>query len=634
MKNIEIFQKSKREFQSRERVKFPEHCRAGICITVQEVNNLLEKNNSQIQTFICFSPQATAACKLKNLPYFNIEEFYDSGIFLELDETMLQYQKNVFIQLDWFLQEKIKEFKHFDFTPAENYSFFLKVLCDMVFRACIGLSHLMTVPGLSHVYFFPSSATKIDPTLFIGLDVYRKCLPIFCERYGIEYTICEVSGDERNHLKNPVRQFVGTCRRKLKNSISRLRTCHSQYLVFKPGYDVDEVIEIFQKNRFPVVTLESITDRRKTKSEFKKILNKLQPLKKDVFDIFQKNNFFTWAGVDCFSVILPYLNFWYEVVIPQMYASFVVARDLFKRHRPSGIFLFSPWEVHDFGVLHAAKFLGIPRILYQHGGFEGICEYTCYDLTELRQCDYRFVYGNGVADYFNERKNKMNEKSAELVPVGSARLDRLRMKMFDERHIRGKIGIPDNKTVVCYIPTSYQYHWYMCREAYLSCSYFEFLYQLCDIFSKFPNIQFVYKPFPEFPEDPMAEMLALRVKNCKVVKDISVPEIISSSNAVIIDIPSTALLEAMLTDRPLLVFADSRFITLLDKARQLLKKRAIVAEKPEDFYSRMTEFLSSIPEVLKRPDCSFVKEYGTYLDDGKSAERAFNKIMEIINNYG
>jgi len=26
--------------------------------------------------------------------------------------------------------------------------------------------------------------------------------------------------------------------------------------------------------------------------------------------------------------------------------------------------------------------------------------------------------------------------------------------------------------------------------------------------------------------------------------------------------------------------------------------------------------------------------YGTYLDDGKSAERAFNKILEIIKNNG
>ncbi|MGB9643268.1 MAG: hypothetical protein ACPL3Q_08755, partial [Candidatus Ratteibacteria bacterium] len=599
MKDIEIYKKSKIAFPSRERIKLAKNSRVGICITEQEVNNLLEKSNLQIEVFICFSPQATAACKLKNLPYFHIEEFYDSEIFLILDETMLQYQKNFFVHLDSFFQEKIEEFKHFDFTPAQDYSFFLKVLCDMVFRACVSLSNLMIAPGLSHVYFFPSTKEKIDSTLFIGLDVYRKCLPAFCENYGIKYTICEFSRTERNYIENPVRQFLLTCRRKLKNFVSRLKAYHSHYVVFKSGYDVDDVIEIFRKNRFPVVTLESITDRRKTKSEFKKILNKLQPLKKDVFDIFQRNNFFTWTGVDCFSVIFPYLNFWYEVVIPEMYASFIVSRDLFKRRRPSAIFLFSPWEVHDFGVLHAAKNLSIPRILYQHGGFEGICEYTCYDITELRQCDFRFVYGKGVANYFNERKNKVHGKSAKLVPVGSARLDRLRIKTHDEKRIREKIGIPDGKTIVCYIPTSYQYHWYICREAYLSCSYFEFLYKLCDIFSKFPGIQFVYKPFPESPEDPMVKILASQVKNCRVVKDISVPEIISLSNAAIIDIPSTALLEALLTSIPLLVFADSRFITLLDKARQLLEKRAIVAEKPEDFYSRLIEFLSSIPEPVK-----------------------------------
>jgi len=639
MKKFEIFPESKllQPFKNQRKIRLQEHSTAGICFSAQDVIGLSSKDNSKIDVFISFSPQATCMCKLKGCPYLNIEEFYDPDVFLISDEPMLEYQATIFKEMDNLLQEEIHEFKTFDFNPAQYYSFFLKVLSDMIFRASVSLSHLMISSGISHIYFFSPEQQQIDDTLFIGNNVYKNCLPLFCNTYGVKYTMLQPTktaiGIDKT-AKNNIRKFLRKCKRTLKNFLVPSHVPHTDYLVFKPGYDVDYVVEIFRNNKFPVVSFESILNIREIEKQANDILPGLYKTKNSLYRFLQETRFFVWAGVDCFSVVQPYFDYWYDRIIPRMYGSFITARNFFKRRRPSAVFLFSPWEVIDFGVLAAAENLNIPRILYQHGGFEGVCEYTCYDITELRQCDYRFVYGNSVADYFNERKSKLKGKLAELVPVGSARLDKLKMRMYDGKSIREKIRIPDNKTIVFYIPTAYQYHWYMCREAYLSCSYFEFLYKLCDIFVKFPDIQFVYKPFSELPEDPMAEILGLRVKNCTVVRDISVPEIIAVSDAVIIDIPSTALLEALLTDRPLLIFADSRFITLREKARQLLKKRAIVAEKPEEFYSCLVEFLSSKFEVLEQVDRSFIQEYGTYLDDGKSAERAFNKILEIIKNNG
>ncbi len=642
MRNTEIFDffpktKLTRYLNDWQTVKLPQNCIAGLCLTEKEVIHLAGRKDLEINFFVAGSPQAIYQCKMMKLPYLNIDNFYDISIFLASDETMLEYQAYVFKEIDQFLQEKIPDFKDFDFCPAGEYFFFLKVLCDMLFRAAVGISHLMLNTDIQHLYFFPAKEQKIDNTLFPGIEVYKMCLPLFCKTYEISHSVLEPLGCEAFVLKkekNPVRRFLSEKKKILKNFLTTpLLFNRSDYVLFKQGYDVDYLIEVLRKNRQPVFSFDDILKNCRSEQGAQEILEKLQPLKSGVYDIFHKHRFFVWAGVDLFPVAEPYIDFWYGSIVPEMWASFTEARNFFKGRRPLAVVLFSPWNVCDFGILHAAKNLGIPRITYQHGGFEGICEYTIYDMTELRQCDYRFVYGEGVSDYFRHRTEKYKEKMAELIPVGSARLDSLSVSAFDETDLRKILGINKEKKVVLYIPTSYQYNWYMSREAYLSCLYFEFLYGLCDIFLEFRGIEFIYKPFPELPEDPMIKVFSPKLKNCRIVRNLSVPRLASISDAIIVDIPSTALLEVLLSDKPVLVFSDRRFISIRDEARKLLEKRAMVSQETDDFYRKLKEFLSSDFSSIKNNDRDFLKVYGTYLDDGKSLERASNKLTEIIKKH-
>jgi hypothetical protein len=98
---------------------------------------------------------------------------------------------------------------------------------------------------------------------------------------------------------------------------------------------------------------------------------------------------------------------------------------------------------------------------------------------------------------------------------------------------------------------------------------------------------------------------------------------------IILDHAGTALGEALLTRKPLIVYApgSAGSIPEAPDARALLRKRALVAETGLDFIATIDEFLrrSDFSEVID-PDQEFLRAYGTYIGDGKSAERGAEAI--------
>jgi hypothetical protein len=96
---------------------------------------------------------------------------------------------------------------------------------------------------------------------------------------------------------------------------------------------------------------------------------------------------------------------------------------------------------------------------------------------------------------------------------------------------------------------------------------------------------------------------------------------------------STALLEALLIDRQILVLVDPRFVKMQPEARRALERRAMVAATPEEFLTRADSLLRSGAFAVSLPlDDSFLRHYGTHLNDGRSAERALAAIVGPIGD--
>ena len=610
--------------------RISENATIGLCTSEKEVIFMKEKYGSGIDVLIALTPQAIYQCYVMKIPYYKIEDFFDVNFFVIADEWMLKIEKKWIDEIDSYLMKNFTPFEKYDFKPGFLYFFFLKVMYDMVFRAAIGLAHLLLSCKPERIVYFGSDKFSIPDTLFFNESVYKIILPAFAKTYDV--TLEPLSPIEKKTVeifkKEKFLRILKQIVKKMINAAGKREIeFRKPYILYKPGYDVDFVIkfsdEFFFKNFsviFPFIS--------KLKIESGLVFPSYEIWGKIRSEKFFKDPF-VWFGVDLFTSVEKHLYYWMTKIIPEMWIAFLKLNKFLMFHRPQCVFLFAPVEIKDFALIQSSRCLKIPVIFYQHGGFEGYCEYTVYDMTDLRQCDYRFVYGQGVANYFNYRKSLYTEKMAHIIPVGSAKIDALKNKKVNKEKIYEHLGIEKSKKIIFYIPTSYQYHWYMSREAYLGCMYFEMLVEISKLFSEFPDVQFIYKPFPESPPDPAVEIFQRHCPNCKITREYSVYEIASISDGIVVDLPSTALLEVLLTDKPIIVFSDKRFICLLAEAKEILSKRAIIEEEITGFFNSLRQFVSSDLKILKNYDRTFLREYGTFLDDGKSAERALKKIKEI-----
>jgi hypothetical protein len=146
---------------------------------------------------------------------------------------------------------------------------------------------------------------------------------------------------------------------------------------------------------------------------------------------------------------------------------------------------------------------------------------------------------------------------------------------------------------------------------------------------EYPQYTFVLKPFPapDQLDTPATRLAGLPGSNCRVERRVKLPTLFKRTDLIVLLFPSTALLEALLTDRTVLVLVDPNFVTMLPEARKALERRAHVASSP-------AEFLTVYRSLLDRGDFrsaggvddTFLKRYGTHLNDGQSAWRALSAI--------
>ena len=634
-----------------------------LCETESEVIYLAQAADLRFDALIALTPQAACQCHLMGLPYLKIEDFFDVTAFCAADEPMLSLQSRWSDEVDAFLWKAYPDFEKYGFRPAGHYFYFLKVVIDMLFRASFGLAHLFLACRPRQVIYFLASGTDVVPkTLFFNDSVYRIILPACAQEYGIALTRLPRCAEERDTasmrapsgpssahavafgfglpglLRSVLPPAMIQAFRKVKkwdlSNLVKPRRAEAAAIVFVGGYDISLVMELARKKG---VRGELLADMVK---HFQPRHQAAADLSRALADLWPQINAqpffgepFKWVGTDLLPGAETRLHYWWHTVIPSIWETILQARAYFEVHRPQAVLFPYLWEPEHYGVLQGARSLGIPTVTYQHGGFEGNCEFTTYDMIDLRHADYRLVYGDGVAAYLRGRIERCVGVRAQIVTVGSARLDALQSTQDRRTYMGRRHGIAPAEPLVAYLPTSYQYDWYMARQSYWGVPYFALLAQVVEILREFPRLRFVYKPFPEPILDPIIKVISARCPNCQVVADASVPELLQASDACIIDIPSTALLEALLTNKPVFVFSDSRFISLRAEARTLLQKRVTLSETVEDYLRQLRIFLSQGAfQELEHADREFLRAYGTYLDDGRSAERAMAALYNIVRS--
>src|SRR4051812_4847575 len=513
----------------------------GLCATEAEARALVERGSGL--RIVALTPQAAGELQVVDEPYLALEDFYDITALREADEPLLREQalwSDAVDEAAWRIEPVLETG---GFRPAGLAFFNLKVAVDGLYRAAFAIAHLMLArPG--EVVAFEQRAPAPPPdTLYWTELPERAVLEPLAAAAGVPVTTLPAvaeppsvetgSTEGESALSQQLRLLRehGPVRR-----ARALAGARRPDLLYAGGSDVSLTAEQLRDHGWRAAPVSRMRGGTGPSVDWARAWRRL-PTEARLFSQAR------WCGIDFGPLIESRLRHWWHALVPRMWDSMHAGIQQFERRRPRALLFSTPWTPEEHGALQAGRALGIPVATFQHGGFEGNCEYTIYDRTDLRFSDARLAYGEATARYFAARNEAAAEPRGRPVAVGSPRLDRVPAEAPPREEVRGRLGLDSEVPLVLYVPTSYQYAWYATRQAYIPVDYFRTLQRAIEALER-SGVAYIYKPFPQGIPDPAERV----VRTGRIVSDMPFTELLRAFDAVVFDIPSTAMLEAMQTD--------------------------------------------------------------------------------------
>lgn len=341
---------------------------------------------------------------------------------------------------------------------------------------------------------------------------------------------------------------------------------------------------------------------------------------------------FTVNGIDACSLIEPGLRYFIERVVPETVEDTLLSTQCLTQFGYKAVL--APAGIREATLLQASRRAGVPVIIYQHGGFVGTCEQLFWDLTDLANADYLLAYGDGAKAYFDKRPALSGVRRARVEVAGSARLERLAERLRPRGRARGPVtrGDAGGVRTVLYVPTKTAgYARPLVADSYPEVGYHRLQRRVIELMRDYPGVSFVYKPFAD-ADDTLIRRMAVQagVVNCRIERETPVPSLMQSADLVVIDFPSTALLEVALTDTPLVLYADRRSLRLEPEAAVLLRRRASVADTEDGFLAAIREAIDG-RAAADPADKEFVQAFALDPRQGSATARAWSLVSGIAS---
>jgi len=293
------------------------------------------------------------------------------------------------------------------------------------------------------------------------------------------------------------------------------------------------------------------------------------------------------------------------------------AQRLLKSIKPLAVLFSACIDADKWVFLKAARDMGCLIFCWGHGA-SGQASFTKQHRCELVVCDHYFTQGLGSQSTYE----KYRDYHFEVRPIGFPMLDALRAKV-------NSTLLSEKSFAFLYAPTN----------PYKNNFYFSFYPPLVDI-----EIYYAQKKIVDFLSSTQGESL-LKIGLGNSYKDyfyeafgaqidiesaMPLTEMLSQTEAFILDLPTTTLLEVLCTDKP--VFVLTQFIKLTDLAENLLRKRAVCAGTADELIGALEEYQKTGTYPADVTNQEYLCAFGTYLNDGKSAERGAQAVVQVISS--
>jgi hypothetical protein len=629
-----------------------------LCESSRQVRWLIRNReySGKINQWIAANPSAYWELSQRKIPFSTLEEFQKNRSMHEV-ESLLQQQTDWSKRVDTVLQESNSDFENTNFCPAQNYLYYLKITWDLLINRADLLESVKNNIITDNLIFFRNPhQLYYSEDLTMSGSALSECIPIWADHYNIRYTPLPVldedniwqpqkpTGIRGKIIAKVPRAIIGRVQSILHNPhlahfppVIRHTGVHGKIIV-RTAYDVvPEISRLLIKRGYDPIPFDD--DVRRSKRYTGDLTLPDQSLTESWHKVHGLDWFWKPGGWQDWSLrhsLEPLFHHFWSRTIPGLWNSFNGSSRLMKKQSPLAVCVPSIWNLDETGFIMAAHSQNVPVIFYQHGACMGDIENTTWDHNDSYYGNYQLVYGEGAASYLRSRSTR-DEIPAVPIPVGSSRLDGVGLGVPEKRvhTLRRNILKTGDRPLVVYVPgiISNNYFRYDYQD-FRNCRIFDIRTRLAEFFNDHRDIQFAYKPFISQGHDPTLEMLSKTCPACSIIDSIPLTELQWIADLIIHEVPSTGMYEGLVTDRPMIVYVDRDIYRMSDDVKNLLRKRAEIAETGQDLVDRVRQFIfrGNFSPIVT-PDREFVKAFCTHLDDGRSAIRATDVIEDIIKKW-
>ena len=596
---------------------------------------LKEREKKSIFVCIATTPEVSFLLEKHNEPYVSVDSYLGSDAISQMGMSNFDNVKNICNRIDEHLWKNYGNLEVYSLKPARDNFQYVKILYDVLTITISRLHAILEKEKPSFIITF-SHSTDIVPL---------RDLPFHPEEnlFDLMMTDMEWGGRHlsiRDTTSVPKKEQDGFNKTQLMISV-RNRTQTMFPMIYSS-------IMIFQRFggrgwlKFFKIALQKIGRRKKYLCisgygyDWINILNDLAD--KDYSFIYTQCNGTNWENTtkkisvpmqivkntcihqntDFSGIFLVRLNTLLEKSLGEADEYLPSIEKMLKTNKPCAVLCSTKSNFSDHITPHIAQKAGIPVISWQHGAAGFFC-YPILKYVEIDDSTIHLVWGSGVKE---EIEKEFPETTCKVIPVGSVFLNN-EFKRSNDRKTNNILYLTTNYFHnSLYVGYAHKFQnitfWETQKEIIKilgSCS--------CDTVLKLHPGDSQYSHFSDYVKENQFNNITL-IKN-----EPSFPTLLHNSDIVIIDFPSTTLLQAIAAKKT--VFVLLKHLTLTDKAQPLLKKRAYCSENLGEFLEMIHKYLNN-ESLEQTPDVNnteFLEEYGIARKEGDISKRVI-KILDDI----
>lgn len=525
-------------------------------------------------------------------------------------------------------------------------AYYLKLLLDTCMEKIIHLATALQALAPRQVIFFQPVSSGYDFRLAFheSESLYAQLLPHVCKTYSPEPGLILLPPSRRrvrsrgadwHHFKARITPYY----RALKNSLRRggfENSSRPSICVVEDDYGLESIAErlasSYQVLRWapssalslpPELSSGKITSLIKSA----RALRKYRRVCRDAWREFRENPhvrpLLSCRGIGFFDVVADRLEYLFTRVFPHLFIIEDMADKFFQRCGVSCLISTYFSRPHTYVLAKTARLKDVPVVTMQHSSY-GYWDWPIAKYFDGIMSDYKLVGGEGVASYVREAEHSGCRPLPTGLPFLDCLLEKGRTKHRSES--RPKVVYP----LASYIKNFIHYS----NSRLALTEYFEVNRRILSVLGRFPQVEVIVRPHPawQFKANfsPLRNWIMRQGwQHIRIEADGSTTAAMQTAHLIVIDSPSTVLLQAAATDSKILVF--NGIFKMTEAGLAALKKRAIYSDD-------LNSFLALLENTLLRRDFDnsscrndeFLRLYGTYLNDGHSLERAVAAVERVI----